>query len=418
MDGIPPAPPLPWERSRTGMRSQSVANDGCGAPVIRCGPGCEKLRLAVEGRLPLSSKLCSPDYLAAASINPGEGVFKPATTLYLAMTGLFPAENAPSWPINPYIFPDLDGAEKRERRMDMLTPADYADTYRNLEVALQAGSVNVKIERYHIGEADAEMGALVQAVKEYCHAQQKKDPQFTLELIVNGDKVNTNYEAVKLHVVAPFYGKGSPEDCQIAAQLAVLTKRTSKEHLAHYCDKYMGLDCNGFVGNYLFHVRNGNPWWILARDRKDLGPSSSMDQFVAAGHPVKDLGAINPANLHLFVEVDKALRVIPGGSSGAGHIVISQPNKYTPASFVFNSFGGLDMGYARKGAYGHPALWAVESTGPNGAIGLHESWYAIKKPVSTKHQTVNRGIYEVFRGSKAENRNFELVAIPPAKSAS
>ena len=145
--------------------------------------------------------------------------------------------------------------------------------------------------------------------------------------------------------------------------------------------------------------------------------ASRIANRLKAGHPVKDLKAINPANLHLFIEVDRAFRVIPGGKAGAGHIVISEPNKYTPTSFVFNSFGGLDLGYAKKGAYGHPALWAVESTGPQGAIGLHESWYAIKKPLSTRHSTVNRGIYEVFRGSKAANLNFELVALPPAKPA-
>src|SRR5882757_3567099 len=191
----------------------------------------------------------------------------------------------------------------------MGTPADYADTYRNLEVGLETGSVKVKIERYHIGKPDNEMGALVQAVKEYFHAQQKLDPHFTLNLIVNGDPVSKNYEDIKLHIAAPFYGKGSPEDCQVAAQLAVLTNRTTKENLPRYCDKYMGLDCNGFVGNYLFHVRNGNPWDVIAKDKVDLGPSSSMDQFAAAGHPVKDLSAINPANLHLFIEVNQALQV-------------------------------------------------------------------------------------------------------------
>jgi len=298
----------------------------------------------------------------------------------------------------------------------MVTPTDYAETYRNLEVGLETASVKVKIERYHLGAPDDEMGALVQAVKEYLHAQQKQDPHFTLDLIVNGDPVSIkDYEHIKLHIAAPFFGKGSPEDCQDAAQLAVLMKRTSNEHLPRYCDKHMGLDCNGFVGNYMFHVRNGNPWQVIAKDKVDLGPSSSMDQFAAAGHPVKDLSAINPANLHLFIEVDKALRVIPGGKAGAGHIVISEPNKYTPTSFVVNSFGGLDIGYARRGAYGHPALWAVESTGPQGAVGLHKSWYAIKKPVLSKHQAVNRGIYEVFRGSKASNLTFELVAIPPVK---
>jgi hypothetical protein len=301
----------------------------------------------------------------------------------------------------------------------MVTPADYADTYRNLEVGLASGPVKVTIERYRLGSPDNEMGALVQAVKEHFHAKQKHDPHFTLDLIVNGDTASIrDYEHIKLHIAAPFFGKGSPEDCQVAAQLAVLMKRTSAEHLPRYCEKHMGLDCNGFVGNYLFHIRNGNPWQVIAKDKVDIGPSSSMDQFAAAGHPVKDLKAINPANLHLFIEVDHALKVIPGGKAGPGHIVISEPNKYTPTSFVVNSFGGLDTGFAKKGAYGHPALWGVESTGPQGAIGLQESWYAIKNPVRSKHQNVNRGIYEVFRGSKSSNLNFELVAISPVKPGS
>jgi hypothetical protein len=297
----------------------------------------------------------------------------------------------------------------------MPTPSEYADRYRNLQVGFADGDVNVTIQRYHIGDADAEAEQLVQAVKEHMHAELRKDPGFTLDLIVNGQaETASTYNEVKGHVVAPFWGKGSPEDCQIAAQLAVLTKRTTKANLPRYCDQHMGIDCNGFVGNYFFHVRNpsGQSWRAVAKDKVDLGPTSTMDQFVRAGQPVKDVSDINPANIHLFVEVDSALRVIPGGSGGAGHIVITEPNKYTPTSFVVNSFGGLDLGYAAKGAYGHPALWAVESTGPQGAIGLKESWYAIKKSVATRHQ-VNRGIYEVFRGCKAQNLNFELVAFPP-----
>ena len=297
----------------------------------------------------------------------------------------------------------------------MPTPSEYADRYRNLQVGFADGDVNVTIQRYHIGDADAEAEQLVQAVKEHMHAELRKDPGFTLDLIVNGQaETASTYNEVKGHVVAPFWGKGSPEDCQIAAQLAVLTKRTTKANLPRYCDQHMGIDCNGFVGNYFFHVRNpsGQSWKAVAKDKVDLGPTSTMDQFVRAGQPVKDVSDINPANIHLFVEVDSALRVIPGGSGGAGHIVITEPNKYTPTSFVVNSFGGLDLGYAAKGAYGHPALWAVESTGPQGAIGLKESWYAIKKSVATRHQ-VNRGIYEVFRGCKAQNLSFEVVAFPP-----
>jgi hypothetical protein len=297
----------------------------------------------------------------------------------------------------------------------MMTPSEYADRYRNLTVGFTDGDVTVTIQRYHLGGPDDEKDRLVQAVKEHIRAELKRDPDFKLSLIVNEDTSTATYKEVAPHLVGPFTGKGSPEDCQIAAQLAVLTKRTSKENLRRYCDDHLGLDCSGFVGNYFFRVRNpdGQNWKSFAVEGADLGPDSLMNEFIAAGQPVTSVDRINPANIHLFVEVNDHLHVIKGGKQGVGHIVITEPNKYTPTSFVINSFGGLDLGYAQKGAYGHPALWAVEATGPQGAIGLKESWYAIKRSVATKH-TVNRGIYEVFRGSKAENLNFEMVAFAPS----
>ena len=147
----------------------------------------------------------------------------------------------------------------------------------------------MKIERYHIGAPTDEMGALEQAVKQYFHVQQKQDPHFTLDVMVNGDAVSIkDFEHVKLDIAAPFYGKGSPEDCQLAAQLAVLVKRTSKEQLPRYCDKNMGLDCNGFVGNYVSCPQ----WKPVARDREGQrrARAKQLDGCVRGrGHPVKDL---------------------------------------------------------------------------------------------------------------------------------
>ena len=297
--------------------------------------------------------------------------------------------------------------------MPTVSPSEYADRYRNLEVGFADGNVTVTIERYHTGNPDAESGMLVQAAKEFFQTQIKKDPNFKFELIINKESVETTYDEVKAHIAAPFWGKGSPEDCQIAAQLAVLTHRTTKDNLRKYCDEHLGLDCNGLVGNYFFHVRNPNGQsWKSTASAADLGPTSMMSQFARAGQPVRDIDAINPANIHLFLEVDAALNVIPGGSAKPGHIVITEPNVYSPYPFIAIAFGGGDARYTQKGAFGHPALWAVESTGPQGAIGLKESWYAIKQSVATQNQK-NRGIYEVFRECKLSNLNFELVAFPP-----
>ena len=67
------------------VRQASVPT--CANPrVARDFTGCGKTRCCKE---PDSSRTVpAPDFLAAATISPGERVFKPAKTLYLVMTGL------------------------------------------------------------------------------------------------------------------------------------------------------------------------------------------------------------------------------------------------------------------------------------------------------------------------------------------
>jgi len=39
----------------------------------------------------------------------------------------------------------------------------------------------------------------------------------------------------------------------------------------------LGLDCNGFAGNYIFHGLIGNPWWLLSGG-DEPGPSQTIDK--------------------------------------------------------------------------------------------------------------------------------------------
>jgi len=66
---------------------------------------------------------------------------------------------------------------------------------------------------------------------------------------------------------------------------------------------------------------------------------------------------------------------------------------------------------AKKDAYGHPAYWAVESTGPEMRVGLRESWYAIRV-LRDKKKVPIPGIFDVYRGSKAAALNFKIVPVP------
>ena len=56
------------------------------------------------------------------------------------------------------------------------------------------------------------------------------------------------YDRVKLQRV--FYGKGSPEDIRDVVRLASRYKLTDAKTVNQYCTANIGLDCNGFAGNF------------------------------------------------------------------------------------------------------------------------------------------------------------------------
>lgn len=274
----------------------------------------------------------------------------------------------------------------------MSTPVDYASRYTNLLVDLDSGPVTVNIHQYHLGAPTGAKDRLWSKLKQHFHDHQKADPKYALRLRVNGgDYEVASYNMMATWVVRPFTGKGNPEHCQVVLQLAVLLGEATAQTLQTYCDSNLGLDCNGFVGNYLYYEDAGHDWMDEPRNGEG-GPNDDMTLFERMGKAVRNTEEMTPANTYLCLETLGG-KVIPGGSSGAGHIVITEPRRFMARSFVFNSFGGLDMGMARKQAYGHPAFFAVESTSHRG---LTQSWYAFPKNKN------DRGLHKVFRGSKTK----------------
>lgn len=282
----------------------------------------------------------------------------------------------------------------------MSTPIAYADRYSNLQVELASGtSVTVNVHQYRLGAPKPAKDRLWSALKEYFQKQQKLDPGFRLRLRVNGGSYEfSSYMQMPNWIVRPFTGKGSPECCQVVLQLAVLLGEATPQSLQTYCDTNLGLDCNGFVGNFLYYEDSGHNWMDEPRNGNG-GPNDDMTVFAQMGPPVTDTYKMSATNTYVCIETLGGV-VIPGGKAGVGHIAITEPNKFMPQSFVFDSFASADLGLAQKGAYGHHAFMAVESTG---GIGLTQSWYAF--PKSSNPQ----GIYRVFRGSKGIWMQFKIV---------
>jgi hypothetical protein len=163
-----------------------------------------------------------------------------------------------------------------------------------------------------------------------------------------------------------FVGKASPEACQAVLQLA--NSWDLAPDVQAYADSAMGLDCNGFVGNYIWHVMGkDHPWTSLGVGNLDLGPDSPLfngyfDHY--KGHLIDRWESLDTTKMYIMMEVDTTGKVINGGTASAtdaGHIVITEPNRrqQRPGGDPAKSF----------------AVWAVEATAGHTPEGLWESWY-------------------------------------------
>src|SRR5215831_8549909 len=126
----------------------------------------------------------------------------------------------------------------------------YAERYWGLDVPFSDGPVRVNVHKYRLRDPDPEKDNLLSAVKEHFKKNQKSDPGWKLRVTVNGETADfASVADITRRLINPFFGKGSPEDCQIVLQLAALLRNKRKNELQDYCDRFLGLDCNGFVGN-------------------------------------------------------------------------------------------------------------------------------------------------------------------------
>lgn len=142
-----------------------------------------------------------------------------------------------------------------------MSPLDYMNLYLNLPVILDnwEGAV-ASIDMYlnhgiqpRSGVAWKAGDDLIEEMSRETRTTWRSD-QFTIE----GFPIRT------INIRRAFMGKGSPQDLKDALWLAHRygfirnpeRRRAGALSLTEYCRKYTGLDCNGFVGNYLAQHHN------------------------------------------------------------------------------------------------------------------------------------------------------------------
>jgi hypothetical protein len=285
----------------------------------------------------------------------------------------------------------------------MLTPAKYASRYLPIRVRSGHESIPVHIRRYHLGPPTSVQQELWSALGDHFARRKKPDPSYRLTLTVNnapfavGDR-----EVIRMPAVRPFWGKGSPEDCQVVLQLALSFNLTTAQRVQTWADANLGLDCNGFVGNYLFHEWLGNHWRIV--DGPDApGPSKTIDKLFqsVAGEDesgaLEDLDDLDSKQIYMVVRTDRSGQVIPGPKP-VGHVALTEPGQFIP------SFSSMDLTRANDGMLGNPALRTVESAGPVNGVG--ENWMVFVRTLSPK------GVFEVNRDKIRKTDPVKLAPLP------
>jgi hypothetical protein len=291
-----------------------------------------------------------------------------------------------------------------------MTPLEYAHKYRNLEVFFidpdakhLSGQLQppgewrtVSVTHYRLGlEGDAKE-KFMRKVRPHIN---EKDESITVWVkTIHGAVESRTYTSRKQlaeNAVDAFYGKGCPEEVQVTLQLAVRYGVVSKEGIQAYCDEgNIGLDCNGFVGNYIRHVLQGHEWYRDAgKKSKELDASSLIQSMMRWGHPVTKLEEIvaSPQRIYLMALVNSQGHIL--GHNPIGHIVITEPNS-------LNS----QVSYNSQELSTTTSVRVVESTGAQ-KLGLTDSTYSFLN-------VDNQGIFTVRRGVNDKKMSVKISVIP------
>jgi hypothetical protein len=268
--------------------------------------------------------------------------------------------------------------------MPALTPLEFADKYRKLETYLYPqelpagviptyvppkGWTSTPVEHYRLGRSN------------WWHEFWKHDiaPHVgkSISLTVKniyGHSQDLDFTSHQLssHFYAPFVGKGSPEQAQIAIQLTYRYRKVTTPLPDFLKADFIGLDCNGFVGNYIQRVVNGwgQPWTNFDTD-KDPGPTTVMSGIVekSCDKLITASKQLSSGEIYIFVLCEDDGTIIdPGKKHPWGHVMITNPHTLVPL------------------AGGKCKIQVVEATGAG--MKLRDIEYTIQSATPAKFGTV------------------------------
>ncbi len=193
-----------------------------------------------------------------------------------------------------------------------------------------------------------------------------------------------NMEQALCHYNPPFSGKGTPEQVQIAIQLVYRFRKVTMPPDHFVSLDFVGLDCNGFVGNYYRRVVMGQDWKDLDVN-KDPGPTTLMDDLLALGKEVLDPKDLRDDGTYILVwcnEQGAIYNPIKGVPNSYGHVMITEPDTL-------------------YGPPGNQTIHVVEATAA-GSRKLRDIDYIIKSAKSVTVKGEPATVFTVERGTPSD----------------
>lgn len=270
----------------------------------------------------------------------------------------------------------------------------YAALYQNLLVKEGNHNRSVPVTAYLSGrEATAGKEPMRAAIHKFMHENKKKDPGFIWHPPVPREMFPEvgmfgfyNYEQMCTGLVSCYTGKASPEWLSFILHCAVQFKLSSPDRLDAYAADNLGIDCSGFVGNYVLHVLHGSPGFYTQGHYQ--GPSSQITDLVRPPY-LKRMEDFVPSAIYTLGMIADDGHMPAGGSTAGhkdtGHVMVTVPGTWKqPRPVVVDKFGKL----IKTG----PGAFAVSVVESRGKVGLGPaSDYTFLSVDKDKNFTVFRG---------------------------
>jgi hypothetical protein len=172
------------------------------------------------------------------------------------------------------------------------------------------------------------------------------------DAVSRGSKDDAWFQTNKERIRTAAMGKGAPEDYQLALEWAVRSRKipnVNQATLQTYCDDHLGIDCSGFVTNYLVAC---NKKAYLA----DVLRNTSAASYFNAGAAINDATLVRQGDVLVWMEGNSV-------KSNPGHVAVVE--SYVPQS---RAGGNMRVVEATGAATANPKLldsmYAVEHVIP------------------------------------------------------